>query len=63
MALSYFLFFFPFNFPSVVATEKYGLRVGVLLGIGLTTLGQILKCFINFSFAFVIIGQTLAAIA
>ena len=56
LSLSFQFLFLPFNFPSVIALEKYGLRVGVLIGIGLTAAGQILKSFINKSFALVMIG-------
>lgn len=35
------------NFPSNYIIDKYGCRVGVVLGIVLTAIGMIIKCFIN----------------
>ena len=51
------------NFPSVLALDKYGLRVGVLIGIFGTTAGLWLRCLIQQSFWFVIAGQTVVAFA
>jgi len=56
MSYSYMILFLPFNVPSVIALEKYGLRVGVVIGIGLSALGLILKIFIDTSYSFVLIG-------
>lgn len=50
MSYSFMPFFVIFNFPSVYICEKDGLRVGTLYGIVLTTLGTILRCFVNTSF-------------
>ena len=55
------IFFVPFNFASVKALDKYGLRTGVIIGAVGTCIGMWIKCFVNTSFAFVIIGQTLCA--
>lgn len=55
--------FLPFNVPSVVALEKFGLRAGILLGIGLSALGLILKIFINTSYSLVLIGQICLSVA
>ena len=63
MSLIYLIMFVPVNFPSVAVLEKYGLRVGLIIGIGLTIVGLWLRCLINTSFIFVIIGQTVLAIA
>jgi len=57
------IFFLPLNFFSVKALDKYGLRVGVLWGIVGTCIGLWIKCFVNYSFAFVIVGQTFCAIS
>jgi fucose permease len=50
------IMFVPMNFPSVFALDKYGLRIGVCLGIVLTTVGLWLRCLINKSFWMVIVG-------
>ncbi len=55
--------FLPVNFPSVSIINKWGLRYGIIIGITLTTIGLWLRCLINIHFIFVIIGQTLLAIA
>ena len=39
--------YLPMNFPCVYVVEKYGLRVGVVGGILITTLGLWLRVFIN----------------
>jgi fucose permease len=50
------------NFPSNYIIDKYGCRVGVVLGIVLTAIGMIIKCFINYSFTICVFGQMIAAI-
>jgi hypothetical protein len=50
------IMFVPINFPSVIALDKWGLRMGVTIGIALTTLGLWLRCFINFNFWFAVVG-------
>ena len=55
--------YLPVNFPSVFALDKWGLKYGVLIGIVLTNIGLWLRCLINYSFMWVIIGQTVLAIA
>eukprot|EP00347_Sterkiella_histriomuscorum_P005469 403356498 len=57
------IMYLPLNFPSVYALDKLGLRWGVLIGIALTALGLWVRCLINHSFAWVIVGQTILAIA
>jgi hypothetical protein len=57
------IMFIPINFPSVIALDKLGLRMGVTIGIGLTTLGLWVRCFINFNFWFSVAGQIVLAIA
>eukprot|EP00347_Sterkiella_histriomuscorum_P005502 403356370 len=59
----YMIMYLPLNFPSVYALDKLGLRWGVLIGIALTALGLWVRCLINYSFAWVIVGQTILAIA
>ena len=41
--------------------DKGGLRLAVFVGMGLTTLGTIIKCLVNYSFSWVIVGQVCAA--
>ena len=54
--------FVPINFPSVFALDQWGLRIGVLVGMALTTFGLMLRCLINFNFIYAIIGQTIMSI-
>lgn len=54
--------FVPINFPSVFALDQWGLRIGVLVGMALTTFGLMLRCLINYSFLYAIIGQTIMSI-
>ena len=56
LSMSFMMLFLPMNFPSVLALDKYGLRVGVLIGIFGTTAGLWLRCLIQQSFWFVIAG-------
>jgi fucose permease len=56
MSYSYMILFLPCNIPSVIALEKYGLRVGIVIGISLSALGIILKVFIDQSYAWVLTG-------
>ena len=62
MSLIYMISFIPVNFLSVVVLDKWGLRWGITLGMSLTTLGLWLRTLINYSFTYVIIGQTIMAI-
>ena len=55
------VFFLPVNFPSIVALDQGGLKLAVLIGISLTTIGLVLRIFIDHSFTWVLIGQTLMA--
>ena len=63
LSSSYMIMFAPLNFPSVFVLDKYGLRVGVCLGIILTSFGMWLRCLINQNFYAVLVGQTVCAIA
>ena len=62
LAMCYMVLFLPVNFPSVIALDKYGLKTGVLIGISFTTAGLCMRIFINESFTWVMVGQTLMAI-
>ena len=50
------------NFPCVYVVENYGLRVGVVGGILITTLGLWLRVFINQSFYAALTGQIVMAL-
>ncbi len=63
MSLSYMVVFPFVNFPAVSILDKWGLRVGVSIGITLTTLGMWIRCLINVNYAYVLVGQTIMAIA
>lgn len=56
------LFYLPMNFPCVYVVEKYGLRWGVIGGIVSTAVGLWIRCLINYSFIFALIGQTVIAL-
>ncbi len=49
------------NQPAVWAIDRIGLKFGLSIGIGMTTVGLWLKFLINDSFTFVIVGQTIVA--
>ena len=63
LSSSYMIMFAVSNFPSVYVLDKYGLRIGVCLGIILTSLGMWLRCLIDLNFNTVLVGQTICAIA
>lgn len=56
MTLSYLLLFGVSNFPSVLVLDKYGLKIGMICGIGLTAFGLWIRCLLNVSFAFALVG-------
>ena len=43
-------------FPSNIVLDKGGLRVGVLVGVFLTAIGMWIKCLINVSPFYVLVG-------
>ena len=61
LGITYMVIFLFVNYPANLVINKGGLRLAVLIGIGLTVLGMIVKCFVNKSFIWVIVGQVLAA--
>ena len=61
--MSYMFLFIPMTFPAVVVYDRYGLRVGLLIAIFATTLGLWSRVFINKSFLWVTLGQTVMALA
>jgi len=50
------------NFPSVYVVDKWGLRIGTIVGIGFTTAGVWLRCFINLNFYTCLAGQIMMGI-
>jgi fucose permease len=56
LSLIYMFLFIPMNFPSTIILDKFGLRVGVLLGLAITVVGLWLRCAINTSFYYVVAG-------
>lgn len=61
MSYCFMALYLPVNFPSVYVVEKYGLRVGVLIGTALTTLGIWVRCLINVNFNTLLVGQIIIA--
>jgi len=55
--------FVPMNFPSTFVLDRYGLRVGVIVGMILLVIGLWIRVLINYSFWYVIAGQTVLAIS
>jgi FLVCR family feline leukemia virus subgroup C receptor-related protein len=51
-----------FTFPAAYVIDKYGCRVGIIIGSVLGIIGISLRLLVNQSFAWVIIGQLLAGI-
>ena len=49
------------NYPSNFIIDKSGLRIAVIIGMTLTACGMVVKCLVNVNFAFVILGQAIAA--
>ena len=63
LSQSFMLLYIPMNQPAVMVLDRpNGLYRGLILGTALTTLGLWIKCLINFSFIYVIVGQTIVAI-
>lgn len=62
LSQSFMLMYVPMNQPAVIVLDrKNGLYRGLVLGMVLTTLGLWLKCLVNASFAYVVVGQTILA--
>ena len=47
MSYCFMVLYVPANFPSIYIVDKYGLRIGTIVGIGLTTLGISIRVFVN----------------
>lgn len=55
------LMYVPMNQPAVLVLDRAGLRQGMIIGMIMTTIGLWLKSLINFSFTYVVVGQTIIA--
>lgn len=62
MSLIYQGFFIIFTFPSNYVIDEMGCRKGILFGCLLTTIGMIVKVFINYNFWICVVGQMFAAV-
>jgi len=51
-----------FTFPAAYVIDTYGSRVGIMIGCILGIVGVSLRLLVNYSFAWVIVGQVLAGI-
>ena len=61
LGITYMIVFLFVNYPANLIINKGGLRLAVLIGIAFTVLGMLVKCLVNKSFIWVIVGQVLAA--
>ena len=61
--LASLILFIPSSFPAIIMLDTKGLRVGVCFGMTMTVVGFWLKCLINESFYFAMLGQALLASA
>ena len=61
ISLIYMAIFVLTVFPSNIVLDKGGLRIGVLLGVLLTSVGMWVKCLVNVNVYYVLVGQFLAA--
>ena len=62
MSYSFLALYLPMNFPSVFVIDKYGLRMGIIFGIVLSTIGLWVRCFVNMNFYTLLVGQILMGI-
>ena len=62
MSYSFMGLYLPMNFPSVYVVERWGLRVGTVVGISITTFGLWLRCLVNVNFYTLLMGQITMAI-
>lgn len=56
LSQSFMIAYLPMNQPAVIALDKYGLKYGMVIGMLLTTIGLWMKCLVNESFVWVVIG-------
>ena len=60
LMMGYYVLFSIFCLPSNYILNKYGSRASVIIGVVLMTAGAVIKCFINYSFGFCILGAVIA---
>ncbi len=60
--MSYMILYLFINFPSMWVLDEVGIKKGVICGAVLTALGSGIRCLVNKSFAFILIGQSLCAL-
>lgn len=58
----YMIMYLFVNFPSNWILDSKGIRKGVIIGAVMTALGAGIRCMVNLSFTFVIVGQIFCAI-
>ena len=51
--------YLPTIFPAMSILDSKGLRTGILIGSLLITIGMFIRCFINYNFVYVIIGEVI----
>ena len=56
LGITYMVVFLIVNYPANIIINKGGLRMAVLVGMGFTFLGMLVKCLVNKSFIWVIVG-------
>jgi fucose permease len=61
--MSYLICYIFVNFPSNWVLDVKGIQKGIITGSVLTAIGAGIRCFVNYSFEYVIIGQFLCAMA
>jgi len=49
-----------FSLPSNYVLKEYGSRTSVVIGVLMMTLGASVKCLVNYSFGFCILGAVIA---
>ena len=50
------IFFIPVNFPSVYVLDRWGLRLGVSIGMALTIIGLGFRCLMGLNFVWAVAG-------
>lgn len=61
--MSYLICYVFINFPSNWVLDVKGIKKGIITGSVFTAIGAGIRCLVNYSFQFVIIGQFMCAIA
>ena len=61
--MSYMIAYIFINFPANWVLDVRGIKKGIVIGAVLTALGAGIRCLVDTSFSFVIVGQAVCAIA